>query len=77
MLLNHSSSTLCATARALIEATRRRGWGQVREDLYLDVGMSYPLHRTPDRKATAFGKLARSAIDRIALAGTPLLQPAN
>jgi len=27
-----------AALRAEIEATRRRGWGQVREDLYLDVG---------------------------------------
>jgi len=80
--------------RAEIEATRRRGWGRVREDLYLEIGgvaavaplyddvyigigISYPLHRTPDRKATAYGKLARSAIDRIARGVTPLLQPAT
>jgi DNA-binding IclR family transcriptional regulator len=80
--------------RAEIEATRRRGWGQVSEDLYLDVGgvaavnplhddiyiglgISYPLHRTTERQATAHGKLARSGIDRIASAVTPLLQPTS
>jgi IclR family transcriptional regulator, acetate operon repressor len=36
-----------ATLRVEIDATRRRGWGKVREDLYLDVGgvaAAAPLH---------------------------------
>jgi IclR family acetate operon transcriptional repressor len=80
--------------RAEIDATRRRGWGQVREDLYLDVGgvaavaplhegvlvglgISYPLHRTPDRTVSAYGRMVRDAIADIAAAVRPLLQPAG
>ncbi|HEY3670948.1 MAG TPA: IclR family transcriptional regulator [Acidimicrobiia bacterium] len=79
--------------RAEIEATRKRGWGQAREDLYLDVGgvgavaplhddvfvgigVSYPLHRTPARTVTAYGRMVRAAIDEIAAGVKPLLQPA-
>jgi IclR family acetate operon transcriptional repressor len=78
--------------RSEIEVTRRRGWGQVREDLYLDVGgvaavaplhddvlvgigISYPLHRTSESDLTAYGQMARDAIDRIATRVRPLLQP--
>ena len=78
--------------RVEIEETRKRGWGQVREDLYLDVGgvaavaplhddvlvgigISYPLHRTPERRVGTYGRLVRDAADRIAAAVTPQLQP--
>jgi IclR family acetate operon transcriptional repressor len=78
--------------RVEIEETRKRGWGQVREDLYLDVGgvaavaplhddvlvgigISYPLHRTPERRVTTYGRMVRDAAARIAAAVTPQLQP--
>jgi IclR family acetate operon transcriptional repressor len=80
--------------RAEIDATRRRGWGQVREDFSLDVGgvaavaplhedvlvgigISYPLHRTTERMATSYGRMARDAVADIAATIRPLLQPAN
>jgi IclR family transcriptional regulator, acetate operon repressor len=80
--------------RVEINTTRRRGWGQVREDLYLDVGgvaaaarlgeevlvgigISYPLHRTPERTANSYGRLVRDAIADIAAAVKPQLQPAS
>ena len=81
-----------AALRAEIDATRRRGWGQVREDLYLDVGgvaavaplyedvlvgigISYPLHRTPERTTVTYGRMVRDAVATIAASIDALLQP--
>ena len=44
------------------------------EDVLVGIGLSYPLHRTPERTVTAYGRMVRDAIIEIASRITPLLQ---
>jgi IclR family transcriptional regulator, acetate operon repressor len=45
---------------------------QLYEDVLVGIGISYPLHRTPEKTIPIYGELARDAITRIATAITPL-----
>jgi len=43
------------------------------DDVLVGIGVSYPLHRTPARTVTAYGRMVRDAIAHLAADVKPLL----
>jgi IclR family acetate operon transcriptional repressor len=46
---------------------------QLHDDVLVGIGISYPLHRTPEHTVKAYGEMVRDAISQIAAGTTPLI----